>query len=100
MLKRTDIVTITIEISHDIELQIREHAARGNADAVRHLLTEALDPTVEALIRRYTSAKLSDDAFETLADQLADEFMAYVGPDCPPLSDYAVSREGLYEDHL
>ena len=43
---------------------------------------------------------LSDDKFETLADQLADDFMDYVGPDCPPLSNYAVSREGLYEDHL
>ncbi len=46
------------------------------------------------------NTQLSDDKFEGLADQLADEFMAYVGPDCPPLSDYAVSREGLYEDHL
>ena len=43
---------------------------------------------------------LSDDKFEALADQLADDFMDYVGPDCPPLSDYAVSRKGLYEDHL
>ena len=43
---------------------------------------------------------VSDDKFEALADQLADDFMDYVGPDCPPLSDYAVSREGLYEDHL
>ncbi len=43
---------------------------------------------------------LSDDKFEALADQLADDFMDYVGPDYRPLSDYAVSREGLYEDHL
>lgn len=43
---------------------------------------------------------LSDDKFEALADQLADVFMDYVDPDCRPLSDYAVSREGLYEDHL
>lgn len=100
MIKRTNPVTITIKIPHDVEMQIREHAAQGNVDAVRHLLIEALDPTVEALIRHYTSLKLSDDEFDALADQLADEFMAYVGPDCPPLSDYAVSREGLYEDHL
>jgi antitoxin ParD1/3/4 len=93
-------MTITIEIPHDIEMQIREKAARGNADAVRRLLIEALGPTVEALIRRHTSSKLSDEEFEVLADQLADEFMEYVGPDCPPLSDHAVSREGLYEGHL
>ena len=46
------------------------------------------------------TTQLSDDKLEALADKLADEFMKYVGPDCPPLSDYAVSREGLYEDHL
>ena len=45
-------------------------------------------------------AQLSDDKFEALADALADQFMEYVDPDCPPLSGYAVSREGLYEDHL
>ncbi len=93
-------MTITLEIPHDIEMQIRENAARGNADAVRHLLIEALGPTVEALIRSHISSQLSNEEFETLADQLADEFIEYVGPDCPPLSDYAVSREGLYEDHL
>ena len=93
-------MAITIEIPSDIEMQIREQAARGNADAVRHLLIEALDASVEALIRRYTLSRLSNDEFESLADQLADAFMEVVGPDCPPLSDYAVSREGLYEDHL
>ena len=46
------------------------------------------------------STQLSDDKFEALADALADKFMEYVGHDCPPLSSYAVSREGLYEDHL
>ncbi len=45
-------------------------------------------------------SKLSNVEFEVLADKLADEFMAYVGPNCPPLSDYAVSREGIYEDCL
>lgn len=48
----------------------------------------------------HKTTQLSDDNFEALADELADEFMKYVGPDCPPLSDYAVTREGLYEDHL
>ena len=81
-------------------MQIREKASRGDTDAVRHLLLDALGPTVEALINNKTPSKLSDDEFEALADQLADEFMAYAGPNCPPLSDDAVSREGLYENHL
>ena len=37
---------------------------------------------------------------KALADELADKFMEFVGPDCLPLSDYAVSREGIYEDEI
>jgi len=47
-----------------------------------------------------SQSKLSNEEFEVLADQLADEFMDYVGQKRPPLSDYAVSREGIYEDYL
>jgi hypothetical protein len=66
-------MTITIEIPRDIEMQIWENAARGDVDAVRHLLIEALGPTVDALIRSHTASTLSDEEFETLADQLAKE---------------------------
>ncbi len=37
---------------------------------------------------------------KALADELSDKFMEFAGPDCPPLSDYAVSREGIYEDDI
>jgi hypothetical protein len=40
-----------------------------------------------------------DDEFETVADQLADEFAASIGANAPVLSDYAVSRASIYEDH-
>ena len=91
-------MTITVHIPPDIEMQIRESVSLGDTKTVRHLLLEALNSTVEALMNNNT--ELSDDKFESLADQLTNEFMTYVGPDCPPLSDYAVSRQGLYEDHL
>lgn len=93
-------MSITIEIPHDIEIQIRKNAAHGNANAVRHLLIEALDPTVESLLRDHAPLMLSNDQFEALVDQLADTFTKYLGSGCLPLSDYAVSREGLYADHL
>lgn len=93
-------MTITVQIPSDIERQIREKVSCGDTDTVRHLLLEVLDPIVEALMNNNIPSKLSDDEFEALLDKLADEFMTYVGPDCPPLSDYAVSREGLYEEHL
>ena len=37
---------------------------------------------------------------EALADELSDKFMEFVGPDSPPLSDHAVSREAMYEDDV
>jgi len=39
-----------------------------------------------------------DEEFEAIADQLADEFKMYVGT-VSVLSDYAVSRAGIYEEH-
>jgi hypothetical protein len=44
--------------------------------------------------------KLTNEEFRQRLDDLADRFKSYVDPDLPPLSDYAVSREGIYGDHL
>jgi hypothetical protein len=44
-------------------------------------------------------AYLEDAAFEAAADQLADELAKYAGSNVPKLSDYAVSRASIYEDH-
>jgi hypothetical protein len=48
---------------------------------------------------QHVSEQPNDDEFEAVADQLADEFAACVGPNVPVLSDYAISRAGIYEDH-
>jgi hypothetical protein len=95
-----DSMAITNELPDELEMKIREQAASGNVDAVRRLLIEALNPTVDALMRRHAAAELSDEEFEMLIDQMTDLFTAYVGADRPPLSDDAVSRAGLYEGHL
>lgn len=89
---------ITLELSPDIEVRLRESVAHGDVEAVRRLLVEAFTPTVEALLQE-TSAELADTEFEAVADQLADELTASLGPHVPSLSDYAVSRAGIYEDH-
>jgi len=41
----------------------------------------------------------ASEEFETISDRLADEFQMYVGATTPALSDYAVSRSGIYEEH-
>ena len=89
---------ITLELSPDIEVRLRASVAHGDAEAVRRLLVEVLTPTVEALLQE-TPAEVTNTEFEAVADQLADELTASLGPHVPSLSDYAVSRAGIYEDH-
>ncbi len=43
--------------------------------------------------------RLSLEEFEEIADRLAELSMKIHGPDAKPLSDYAMSRESIYEDH-
>lgn len=96
-------MTITVDLPADLEATLRERAARGDGEAVRRLLTEAVvpavDATAEALLRDPShefgrrADGLTDAEFEALADQLAG-----MSP-LPLLSDHAVSREGIYEDH-
>ena len=93
-------MTITVEIPHDVEKQIQENVARGDIKAVRRLLQETVFPAVEAsIMNRAAPPIVSNEEFEAQLDKLADIFMEYVDPNCPPLSDYAVSREGIYEGH-
>ncbi len=91
-------MTITLELSPEMEAKLREGIARHDAEGVRQVLADALAPTVEALLQQ-TPQQLSEDEFETLADQLADELAARIESQTPVLSDYAVSRAGIYEDH-
>jgi len=46
-----------------------------------------------------SDAELSDREFEILLDELADEFIKNLGVNIPVLSDFAISRAGIYEDN-
>ena len=58
---------------------------------------EVPDDTGQTLVDEHP--QLSDEEFEDLADELAAKFIEFVGPDFPQLSDYAMSRESIYEGH-
>ena len=93
-------MTITVEIPEDVEKKVRQSVALGDIKAARHLLLEAVIPSVEAhFMAGETPQTTSVEEFEALLDKLADLSEKYIDPDCPPLSDYAVSREGVYEGH-
>ncbi len=91
-------LTITLELSPEMEATLREEIARHDAENIRRLLADALAPTVEALLQQPASP-LSDDEFEVVAERLADELASGIKPGTPALSDYAVSRAGIDEDH-
>ena len=62
---------ITLELSPAVEGRLRESIARGDADAIRHLLAEVLTPTVETLLQGMP-AELTEAEFEATAARLTD----------------------------
>jgi len=87
-------IRITLELSSEVEAKLRESLVRHDAETMRQLLAEAFTSTVETLLQQ--ASEPSNDEFEFIADQLAEEFAACVGSEAPMLSDYAVSRAGIY----
>jgi len=88
---------ITLELPPDIEAQLRRSVTCHDAEAAQRLLAETFAPTIERLLRE--QPELTDVEFEAVADELAEELDRCLGSSASSLSDYAVSREGIYEDH-
>jgi hypothetical protein len=94
---------ITLQLSPELKRKLQESIARRDAQSIRQLLAEAFAPTVEAFLKQ-TPTQLNDkqcedeQKLEESIDRLLDEFASHVNS-IPTLSDYAVSREGIYEEH-
>jgi predicted oxidoreductase len=71
-------------------------AGHQNLDAT--YVKEQLN-TKEMETEQPSTHQLKDVAFEATADQLGDELAKYADSNMPKLSDYAVSRASIYEDH-
>ena len=91
-------MTITLELSAEQERRLREGAASADAAAMRRVLLQAIDSTIEKLLRLSAKAPSVSD-FEALADRLAEEFAATAGEDHRSLPEHAMTREGIYGDH-
>ena len=89
---------ITLELTSEIEAQLRTEIKRQDDEQIRQLLASALTPTVKRLLQE-TMPVMNDDDFERTADQLADILTSSLPPNTPSLSDYAVNRAGIYEEH-
>ena len=82
--------SITIELPENIYQPLAEEA-KAKGQKVEEIALEKLAKDVSSQ---------TDEEFERLADELADFFEKNLPADAKPLSDYAMSREGIYEDHL
>ncbi len=87
-------MTLTLDLSPDVESRLRQIIARRDAVAARRLLADALAPIVETLFHQPVTPASSAE-FSARLDRLVTE----AGEDLPVLSDHAVSREGIYGDH-
>ena len=58
---------------------------------------EMPDNTEKTLVAE--NPQLSAEERKALLAELAEKFTEFAGPDFPPLSDYAMSRESIYEGH-
>ena len=85
---------LTLDLSPEVESELRQIIARRDTAAAQRLLADALAPIVEALFRQPYEATSSAE-FSARLDCLITE----AGRDLPTLSEHAVSREGLYRDH-
>ncbi len=87
-------MTLTLDLSPEIESRLRQIIARRDAAAARRLLADALAPVVETLFHEPVAPANSAELSAKL-----DRLVAEAGKDLPVLSDHAVSREGIYGDH-
>ncbi len=87
-------------MTHSLTLQLPESIYQplaAEAEAKGRKVEEIALDVLESSTR---DRKLSNEEFNRLADELADYVEKHLPPGAKPLSDYAMSREGIYEDHL
>lgn len=92
-------LTLTLALSPEVEAELRVGIAAHDAERVRQVLASPLEPSVAALLQQVTSQSEDDQDWEAALDELADSFASSITPETPVLSDYAMSRAGIYEEH-
>ncbi len=88
-----------MNMTHSLTIEIPEAVYQSLSEEAAQKGKKAEDVAAELLEMLRGDEKLDDDEFEKLADELADFVEKNMPPDAKPLSDYAMSREGIYEDH-
>lgn len=96
-------LTITLDLTPDEEAQLRKGVIDHNKGLVRQLLLKAIEPTVDDLLSsphiEVPIDQVTVQRREELIEQLHNIVTNALPADFHGLSDYAVSREGIYGEH-
>lgn len=92
-------LTVTLNLPPDVEAELWQSIAHHDTERVRQMLTDALTPTVEALLKQGAVPVDDTHEWDVLADQLVETVAIATFKNSPILSDYATSRAGIYEEH-
>lgn len=87
-------MTITLNLSPEQEQRLRAGTVHQDAQAVREVLLQAVDSTVQELLNP-SIRKMSASELSSLLDEIAT-----ILKNAPVLPDEALTREGIYGDHL
>ncbi|WP_256874332.1 hypothetical protein [Nostoc sp. C057] len=99
---------IQIFLPESMKVFVEEQVAKGYSSASEYLQELIFQDQqckgqegkrTQLMTKLQTQGQLNNEEFEVIADKLADEFALYVESNLPVLSDYAVTRESIYEDH-
>ncbi|MBD2412172.1 hypothetical protein FACHB389_07410 [Nostoc calcicola FACHB-389] len=82
-----------ISLPESMKAFVDEQVAKGGYGSVSEYLQELIFQD------QHRKGQVNDEQFEVVADQLVEEFVMCIGANLPVLSDYAVTRESIYEDH-
>ena len=89
---------LNVTLTPQQQAELQAGLDRREAETVRRILLDAVEPTVEALLHS-KPGQLTVEEFMRLTDQLVEQAASHLPPEWEGLSDYAVSRDGIYENH-
>ena len=90
-------ISVPESLKSFIDHQIVEGGYSSASEYLQQLIIEEAQRKSKASLEEFL---ITQEELEKTLDELADNFAALVGANAPILSDYAVSRESVYEDYL
>ena len=90
-------ISVPESLKSFIDHEIVEGGYSSASEYLQQLIIQEAQRKSKASLEEFL---ITQEELEKTLDELADNFAALVGANAPILSDYAVSRESVYEDYL